>query len=69
MNAPSLPPLPKLTPIVACCAIFLMAAAYMLFLYASWQSYQKDRNERHSAIDELLSRFPAKRDDAQHSAE
>jgi hypothetical protein len=68
MNLPPVPSLPKLTPIVACCAIFLMAAAYMLFLYASWQSYQKDRNDRHSAIDELLSRFP-KKNDAQPSAE
>lgn len=57
MNVPSVP-LPKLTPVVAACAIFLMAAAYMLFLYASWQSYQSDRRNRDDKIDELLARIP-----------
>lgn len=57
MNVP-VPPLPKITPIVAACAIFLMAAAYMLFLYVSWQSYQNDRHSRDVKIDELLSRIP-----------
>lgn len=57
MNVP-LPPLLKITPIVAACAIFLMAAAYMLFLYASWQSYQSDRRNREDKIDELLARIP-----------
>lgn len=59
MNVP-VPPLPKLAPIVAVCAIVLMAGAYALFLYASWQAYQKDRRTRSDAIDELLSRIPAK---------
>jgi hypothetical protein len=57
MNVP-VPPLPKLTPIVATLAIFVMAAAYMLFLYVSWQTYQKDRHVREEKIDELLSRIP-----------
>jgi len=57
MNVP-VPPLPKLTPVVAACAIFLMAAAYMVFLYASWQSYQSDRRNRDDKIDELLARIP-----------
>jgi hypothetical protein len=57
MNVP-VPPVPKLTPIVACIAIFLMAGAYLLFLYGSWQAYQKDRNDRKDAVDELLARFP-----------
>ena len=62
MNAPNIP-LPKLPPIVAVCAIFLMAAAYMLFLYASWQSYQNDRTARDAKIDELLARFPKRASD------
>jgi len=37
-----------------------MAGAYMLFLYASWQSYQKDRATRDARIDELLERLPKK---------
>lgn len=60
MNVPPVPSLPKLTPVIAACAIFLMAAAYMLFLYASWQSYQSDRQKRDEKIDELLARIPKK---------
>lgn len=59
MNLP-VPPLPKLTPIVAMFAMLVMAAAYATFLYMSWQTYQKDRVSRDTAIDELLSRFPNK---------
>jgi hypothetical protein len=38
--------------------MFLMAASYMVFLYASWQSYQKDRTTRDDKINQLLDRLP-----------
>jgi TRAP-type C4-dicarboxylate transport system permease small subunit len=44
--------------IVAMAAILFMAAAYALFLWASWQQYQKDSENRTSKIDELLERLP-----------
>lgn len=56
MNIPNVPV--KITPLVACMAMFLMAASYMVFLYASWQGYQKERLYKHDAIDQLLARFP-----------
>lgn len=61
MNVPA-PPLPHLNiPMaVAITAIILMAGAYLLFLWASWQQYQADRQRRDLNIDELLSRLPVK---------
>jgi len=44
--------------ILTMCAIALMAGAYMLFLWASWQQYQEDRTKRDLKIDEMLARLP-----------
>jgi hypothetical protein len=44
--------------VVAMCAILFMAGAYALFLWASWQQYQKDAETRTSKINELLERLP-----------
>jgi TRAP-type C4-dicarboxylate transport system permease small subunit len=44
--------------IVAMAAIMFMAGCYALFLWASWQQYQKDSENRTSRINELLERLP-----------
>lgn len=60
MNVP-VPPVPKNIPLaLALVAIAFMCGAYLLFLWASWQQYQRDRNLRDERIDELLSRLPKK---------
>lgn len=55
---PAPPKLPKITPIIAVMAISLMAGAYLLFLYATWNQFQNDRASRDRKIDELLDRLP-----------
>ena len=60
MNVP-VPAVPKNIPLaLAMVAIAFMCGAYLLFLWASWQQYQRDRNLRDERIDELLSRLPKK---------
>lgn len=55
-------PVPKNIPLaIAVVAIAFMCGAYLLFLWASWQQYQRDRNLRDERIDELLARLPAKK--------
>lgn len=56
MNIPI--PTAKVTPLVAIIAMLLMAGAYLLFLVASWNQYQRDRTDRDSKIDALLDRLP-----------
>jgi hypothetical protein len=46
--------------VVAMCAILFMAGCYALFLWASWQQYQRDAETRTSKINELLERLPGK---------
>jgi TRAP-type C4-dicarboxylate transport system permease small subunit len=50
--------------IVALAAILFMAGCYALFLWASWQQYQKDAETRTSKINELLERLPGKTGEA-----
>lgn len=40
--------------------MFLVTAAYLVFLYGSWNQFQNDRAQRDAKIDELLDRFPRK---------
>jgi hypothetical protein len=56
MNIPM--PTTKVTPLIACVAIMLMAGAYLVFLAASWNAYQKDRDNRDTRINDLLDRIP-----------
>ena len=35
----------------------VMAAAYLLYLAASWNQYQKDREARIATVDQLLDRI------------
>lgn len=51
-------PSPKVTPLIAIVAIGLMAGAYFIFLYATWNQFQNDRAMRDTKIDELLDRLP-----------
>ena len=48
----------KIPPLIAVVAISLMAGAYFVFLYASWQQFQNDRQRREERIDEILDRLP-----------
>jgi hypothetical protein len=41
-------------------SVVVMAAAYLLFLAASWNEYQNDRARRDEKIDMLLARIPAR---------
>lgn len=50
----------KMTPVVACVAIAVIAAAYLVFLYASWHDFQQDRGIRDQKMDALLDRLPLK---------
>jgi hypothetical protein len=43
---------------VAILMIVAIGAAYFVFLWASWQEFQKDRAMRDTKIDELLERLP-----------
>jgi hypothetical protein len=49
---------PKTVQVIAICCIITIGAAYLLFLYASWNQFQQDRATRDSKIDELLERIP-----------
>lgn len=49
---------PQLVQITAFVVILVIGAAYLVFLYASWNGFQQDRLTRDSKIDELLERIP-----------
>jgi predicted RND superfamily exporter protein len=38
--------------------IVAVGVAYFVFLYASWNQFQKDRANRDDKIDEMLARLP-----------
>jgi predicted RND superfamily exporter protein len=38
--------------------IVAVGCAYFVFLYASWNQFQRDRAQRDDKIDEMLSRLP-----------
>ena len=48
----------KIPPLIAVVAITLMAGAYFVFLYATWNQFQNDRARREQRIDEILDRLP-----------
>jgi hypothetical protein len=52
---------------VAIIMIVAIGVAYFIFLWASWQEFQKDRATRDSKIDELLERIPKPRPVADES--
>jgi hypothetical protein len=54
---PAIPKLNKIPPLIAIVAIGLMAGAYLLFLYSTWNQYQDDRAERDQKIDLLLEKI------------
>lgn len=60
MNVPIPNTSGKIPPLIAVVAISLMAGAYFIFLYATWQQFQNDRALRESRIDEILDRLPTK---------
>jgi hypothetical protein len=47
-----------LTPWVTLIMIVAIGVAYFVFLYASWNQFQKDRGARDAKIDEVLARIP-----------
>lgn len=49
---------PRIVQLTAFVVILMIGAAYMIFLYASWNQFQNDRMTRDSKIDELLERIP-----------
>lgn len=56
MDVPAVPV--KFPAYMAAVAIAVMAGAYLVFLWASWQQDQKDRATRDDKINEMLSRLP-----------
>lgn len=58
MNVPIPNTSSKIPPLIAVVAISLMAGAYFIFLYATWQQFQSDRAMRERRIDEILDRLP-----------
>lgn len=51
-------PAVAVTPLFAVVAISVLVAAYLVFLYKLWVSYQDDRHRRASAIDSILDTLP-----------
>ena len=67
MNVPI--PTVRITPLIAIVAITVMCAAYLVFLYATWNEFQNDRKHRGAVLDDLLDRIPAKVRDEPRSSE
>lgn len=56
MNLPTAPV--SLPGLIGILAIVGLAVAYFVFLWASWQQYQRDREHRNNVIDTILERLP-----------
>lgn len=54
--------------LVALVMIVAVGCAYFVFLYASWNQFQRDRATRDDKVDELLARLPKPSADAQPEA-
>lgn len=46
--------------LLMCVTVVGLAVAYFVFLWASWQSYQRDREHRNNIVDQILERLPKK---------
>jgi len=55
---PSIPVPPKLASIAAIVGIAIIVGAYLIYLYASWNQFEKANAVRNEKINTILDRLP-----------